>query len=122
MQRVIPSFRITDYARSKPIYVEGMGFHIDWEHRFETNFPVFAQLTRDDMTLYLTEHAGDCQVGGLIHFFVPDVDSWYEELKEKAQVRIAEAPNESLEGLRMMTIVDPDGNQLRICTRIASNH
>jgi catechol 2,3-dioxygenase-like lactoylglutathione lyase family enzyme len=122
MQRVIPSFRITDYTRSKLFYVEGMGFCIDWEHRFEAHFPVFAQLTRDGMTLYLTEHAGDCQVGGLIHFYVPDVDSWYQELKEKEQVHIVEAPNESLEGLRMMTVVDPDGNQLRICTRLATNH
>ncbi|EAD2692691.1 VOC family protein, partial [Listeria monocytogenes] len=32
------------------------------------------------------------------------------------EVRIIEPPNEDLEGLRMMTVVDPDNNQLRICT------
>lgn len=70
------------------------------------------------MTIYLTEHTGDCQVGGLIHFFVPDVDSWYDELKSKKDIRITEPPNENLEGLRMMKVVDPDGNQLRICTLV----
>ena len=33
-------------------------------------------------------------------------------------VPVKEAPNEDLPGLRMMTVVDPDGNQLRIATRL----
>jgi catechol 2,3-dioxygenase-like lactoylglutathione lyase family enzyme len=118
MQKVIPAFRITDYTKSKAFYVEGMGFQIDWEHRFEPHFPVFVQITKDEMTIYLTEHTGDCQVGGLIHFFVPNVDTWYSELKSKKDIHIIEPPCEDLEGLRMMTVVDPDGNQLRICTRL----
>lgn len=118
MQKVIPAFRITDYIRSKVFYVEGMGFRIDWEHQYEPHFPVFAQISKDEMTIYLTEHTEDCQVGGLIHFFVPNVDNWYSELKSKKDIRIIEPPNEDLEGLRMMTVLDPDGNQLRICTRL----
>lgn len=117
MQKVIPAFRITDYKRSKVFYVEGMGFQIDWEHRFEPDFPVFVQITKDEMTIYLTEHTGDCETGGLIHLFVPDVDQWYDELKHK-DILISEPPNENLEGLRMMTVIDPDGNQLRIGTRL----
>ena len=116
MQNVIPAFRIADYQRSKAFYVEGMGFQIDWEHRFEPDFPAFVQISKEGMTIYLTEHAGDCEAGGLIHFFVPDVDRWYDELKN-----LAEPPNEDLEGLRMMTVVDPDGNQLRICTRLSAS-
>lgn len=60
MQKVVPAFRITDYKKSKAFYVEGMGFQIDWEHRFEPDFPVFVQITKDEMTIYLTEHTGDC--------------------------------------------------------------
>ncbi|MCD9021914.1 VOC family protein [Cohnella sp. NL03-T5] len=117
MQKVIPAFRITDYSNSKAFYVEGMGFQMDWEHRFEPHFPVFAQISKDEMVIYLTEHTGDCQVGGLIHFFVPNVDSWYSEFKSKINSHIIEPPSEDLEGLRMMTVLDLDGNQLRICTR-----
>lgn len=43
MQKVVPAFRITDYKKSKAFYVEGMGFQIDWEHRFEPDFPVFVR-------------------------------------------------------------------------------
>ena len=117
MQQVIPALRITDYAASKAFYTDGLGFRIDWEHRFEPHFPVFMQVTRDGMTIYLSEHAGDCQVGGLVHLFVPDVDAWYAEFRGKG-VPVEEAPNEGIEGLRMMTVVDPDGNQLRIGTRL----
>ncbi|GGG01640.1 glyoxalase [Paenibacillus albidus] len=118
MQNIIPAFRITNYSVSKEFYVQGLGFKVDWEHQFEPDFPVFAQLTRDEMTLYLTEHTGDCQVGGLIHLFVPNVDEWYSEFMSNPLIGPIEPPDEQIEGLRMMNVTDPDGNQLRICTRI----
>jgi len=117
MQQVVPALRITDCARSKAFYVDGLGFHIEWEHRFEPHLPVFMRVSRDGLAFYLTEHEGDCQVGGLVHLYVPDVDAWYAECLRKG-VPVKEAPNESLEGLRDMTVVDPDGNQLRIGTRL----
>ena len=69
------------------------------------------------MEFYLTEHTGDCQLGGLVHFDIPDVDAWYAEFLGR-KVAIHEPPNEDLEGLRCMTVVDPDGNQLRFLTRL----
>ena len=117
MQQVVPVLRITNYERSKAFYVDGLGFTIDWEHRFEPHFPVFMQLTRDGMTIDLTEHRGDCPVGGLVLFYVSNVDEWYDELKGNG-VSVKEPPNESLQGLRDMTLVDPDGNTIRICTRL----
>jgi predicted enzyme related to lactoylglutathione lyase len=116
MQQVIPALRITNYARSKAFYVEGLHFTVAWEHRFEPGFPVFMELTREGMSIYLTEHSGDCQVGGLVHFFVPDVDAWYAEWQ--SQGIAIEPPNEDLPGLRGIWITDPDGNQLRVMTRL----
>ena len=110
-QRVIPALRITNYQRSKAYYVERLGFKVDWEHQFQPDFPVFASVVRDGMQLYLTEHSGDCKVGGLVHFLIPDVDAWYREFKEKGAT-VSEAPNDDL-GFRNMTVTDPDGNQLR---------
>jgi len=110
-QRVVPALRIMDYARSKALYVNELGFTVDWEHRFEPHFPVFMSIVRDGMQLYLSEHAGDCQVGGLVHLLIPDVDAWYSEFKSR-NVIVSEAPNNDL-GFRNMTVADPDGNQLR---------
>lgn len=116
-QRVMPTLRITSYEKSKAFYVDGLGFQIDWEHRFQPGFPVFMQVSRDGLACFLTEHKGDCPVGGLVHLYVPDVDAWYAEFQSKG-VPVQEPPNESLQGLRDMTIIDPDGNKLRICTRL----
>lgn len=116
-QNVIPTLRITSHAKSKEFYVDRLGFRIDWEHRFQPDFPVFMQVSRDELAFFLTEHRGDCPVGGLVHLYVPDVDAWYAEFQAKG-VPVKELPNESLQGLRTMTIVDPDGNKLRICTRL----
>ena len=110
-QRVVPALRITDYARSKFFYVEKLGFAVEWEHRFEPHFPVFMAVVRDGMELFLSEHSGDCQVGGLVHLLIPDVDAWYGEFVGKGVV-VSEPPNDDL-GFRNMTVTDPDGNQLR---------
>jgi catechol 2,3-dioxygenase-like lactoylglutathione lyase family enzyme len=74
-------------------------------------------ISRDGMEIFLSEHTGDCQVGGLVHFDVPNVDAWYAEFRNK-QIAVREPPNESMEGMRDMTFVDPDGNQLRFITRL----
>jgi catechol 2,3-dioxygenase-like lactoylglutathione lyase family enzyme len=116
-QRVIPTFRIVDPARSRAFYVDGLGFQVDWEHRFEPDFPVLLQLSRDGMTLYLSQHVMDCAVGGLIHFFVDRVDDWYAELSRKGMA-VELPPTDQPWGLREMHLVDPDGNRLRICTRL----
>ena len=117
LAHAIPILRSFDETKAKEFYVDFLGFTVDWEHRFEPNFPVFMEISREGMSIYLTEHTGDCQVGGLVHFCVPDVDVWYADLLCRGTT-VQEPPNESLEGLRMMTVFDPDGNQLRVMTRL----
>ena len=111
IQRVVPALRIMNYQRSKAFYVDQLGFRIDWEHRFEAHFPVFMAVVRDGMQIYLSEHTGDCQVGGLVHFVIEDVGAWYGEFTARG-VQVTEAPNNDL-GFLNMTVTDPDGNQLR---------
>jgi uncharacterized glyoxalase superfamily protein PhnB len=111
-QPVIPIFRITNWPRSLAFYVDGLGFTIDWEHRFEAHFPVFAQVTRDGLTLFLTEHAGDCQVGGAAYFNVYDVDACYRAFVNGG-IEPTEPPADAPWGRREMLVTDPDGNRLR---------
>lgn len=115
-QRVIPTLRITDETRSRAFYVDQLGFRVDWEHRFEPHLPVLLQVSRDGMTLYLSQHAMDCAVGGLVHLFVDHVDDWHAELRGKG-VAVELPPTDQPWGLREMHLVDPDGNRLRLCTR-----
>ena len=117
MQRVVPTLRMTDEARSRAFYVDGLGFQVDWTHRFAPHLPVLLQLSRDGMIVYLSQHVMDCALGGLIHLFVDSVDDWHARL-ERGGVAIELPPTDQAWGLREMHLVDPDGNRLRICTRL----
>lgn len=82
MQTVIPPLRITDAPMSLSYYVDGLGFSADWQHQFEVGFPLFLQLTRNGQTIFLSEHSGDCQVGGAIYFKVASADACWKEFAE----------------------------------------
>ncbi len=115
MQRVVPALRIQSYEASLSFY-ELLGFAEQWKHQFGTDLPVFASIAREGMEIFLTEHEDDCQFGGLVHFYVSDVDLCYTEFCRRG-VSIAEPPGNSLgPGTRDMLIVDPDGNRLSFIT------
>ncbi|WP_157268769.1 bleomycin resistance protein [Azohydromonas aeria] len=111
-QTVIPQLRMTVAERSLPFYVEILGFTVDWKHQFEPGFPLFVQLTRDGQTIFLTEHAGDCQVGGAVYFVINDVDAYYRDLLARG-CRSATNPENTSWGTREFVVTDPDGNRLR---------
>jgi len=115
-QRVTPQLRSTNWERTRAFYEEGLGFRVEWEHQFEPGFPVFAQVSRDSLSLFLTEHAGDCQVGGAAYIIVDDVDALYQEITGRG-VKMLEPPEEAPWGGREMSVLDPDGNRLRFATR-----
>lgn len=111
-QRVTPQLRSTNWPRTRAFYEDGLGFRVQWEHRFEPGFPVFAEVARDSLSLFLTEHAGDCQVGGAAYIVVDDVDALYREIAARG-VRVLEPPEDAPWGTREMCVLDPDGNRLR---------
>jgi catechol 2,3-dioxygenase-like lactoylglutathione lyase family enzyme len=116
MQQVVPALRIRSYEASMAFYAK-LGFKEQWKHQFEPSLPVFASIARDGMEIFLTEHTGDCQFGGLVHFYVANVDEFYAEFRERG-VPITEPPSNSLgSDTRDMLVVDPDGNRLSFITR-----
>jgi len=100
-QRVFPQLRMTNWKRTRAFYVDGLGFSVDWEHRFEPGLPVFAQLTRDGLSL----------------FVVDDVDALFREIGRRG-IQPAEPPGDTEWQAREMTVVDPDGNRLRFSTAV----
>lgn len=117
MQTVFPTLRILSYDQAVAFYVRGLGFAIDWEWRHEPGFPVFMQVSRDGMAFYLSEHAGDCQPGGCVHLYVPDVDVWYAALAG-ADVAVEQKPTDQPWGNRDMVLVDPFGNRILVAQRL----
>lgn len=116
-QTVIPQLRITNARRSLAFYVDGLGFTVDWTHQFEPGFPLFMQLTRAGQTIFLTEHTGDCEVGGAVYFVVPDVDQCFTEFGTRGVVPM-QPPADTPWGTREMLLRDPDGNRLRFACEL----
>lgn len=108
----IPILRIFDEAKAREFYVEFLGFKVDWQHRFDANFPLYLQVSRDGCTLHLTEHHGDCCPGAALRIQATDLMGYQAELATKA-FRYARPDIEDMPwGTRDMSIKDPFGNRL----------
>ena len=65
--------------------------------------------------------AGDNQFGGLVHFYVSNVDECHRKFVDGG-VPIAEPPSNSLgPDARDMLVIDPDGNRLSFITLSNTN-
>jgi catechol 2,3-dioxygenase-like lactoylglutathione lyase family enzyme len=104
---VVPVLRVADAARAVRWY-NRIGFQKEWDHQFEPGFPWFVSISRGNVRLYLSEHAGDAPPGSLIHLYVSDVEAVSAEFR----VPIDE---EGLAG-RECDLEDPGGNRLRVAT------
>ena len=118
---ITPVLRLFDEESAKQFYIDFLGFQIDWEHRFEGNFPLYMQVSKDGCVLHLSGHFGDCCPGGAIRIAVADVDAYQKELLAKqykhARPGVAEVPW----GGREMSIHDPAHNRLTFYNLDAKN-
>lgn len=110
-QRVVPTLRSTDWDRSRAFWVGGLGFAVDFEWRHAPGFPVYVGLSRDGATFHLSEHAGDCQVGGSVAIWVDDVDALHAELSGRRGLDVPEPVTQPW-GRRELALADPDGNKV----------
>ena len=120
MQQVVPALRVRFYE-ARRIFFEKVGFVEQWKHQFEPTFPVFASIAWGDMELFLTEHAADCQFGGLVHFYASNVDLCYTPFRAHG-VPVSEPPSNSIgPEARDLLVVDPHGNRLSFITHSAES-
>ena len=65
--------RIFDEAKAKDFYLGFLGFGLDWEHRFEPDMPLYAQISLGECVIHLSEHHGDASPGSAVR--VPSTTS-----------------------------------------------
>ena len=78
-----PIFRIFDVAKAKEFYVDFLGFTVEWEHQFEDALPLYLEVSRDDVTIHLTEHHGDCCPGAAVRIETDTLNDFHAELRRK---------------------------------------
>ena len=107
-EEIVPIFRVADGLKSAKWYLR-LGFEIEGEHRFAPGLPLYLFLVRGNSRLHISEHAGDAKSESLVYLYVDNVDAIAKEFS----VLVREQP-----WAREITLVDLDGNRLRVGQRI----
>ena len=114
-----PVFRVFDEAKAKEFYTGFLGFAIEWEHRFEDGLPLYLEVSRDDVTIHLTEHHGDCCPGAAVRIQADDLAGLHAELSKKDFGFVRPQIDDTPWGTSEMSVKDPFGNRL---TFVASDN
>jgi uncharacterized glyoxalase superfamily protein PhnB len=122
LSRVTPVLRIFDEAKAREFYVDFLGFKVDWEHRFEGNFPIYMQVSLGDCVLHLSEHYGDGSPGASIRIAVENLDAYRDMLLAKTFKYSRPGIQTMPWGTREMTIRDPSHNRLSFEEPIAPDN
>ena len=113
-KRVIPILRIFSVEKAREFYVDYLSFHVDWEHRFEPNLPLYMQISRDGLILHLSEHHGDGSPGVHIHIDFEGVRELHAELTAKNYNYLRPGLQEdSPWGTVQLNLIDPFGNRIQ---------
>ena len=110
--QAIPILRIFDEQKAKEFYIGFLGMKLDWEHRFEPNFPIYIQLSKGDLVFHLSEHSGDCTPGSKTFINVSDIDALFNELKSRPYRLCNPSIEQAPWGGRCFTIIDPFSNKI----------
>ena len=113
---VTPILRIFDEIKAREFYLGFLGFEVEFEHRFGENLPLYMGVTRDGVTLHLSEHHGDGCSGAHIRIAASDVDAFQKELIEKQYKYYRPGVEIMPWKTREMKVVDPFGNHLTFAT------
>lgn len=109
--KITPILRIFDEAKAREFYLDFLGFHVDWEHRFDPGAPLYMQVSRDACVLHLSEHYGDGSPGVGLRIDCTDLDAFHAELAAKEYKYARPGINKQPWG-REVSVRDPFGNRL----------
>jgi catechol 2,3-dioxygenase-like lactoylglutathione lyase family enzyme len=113
----VPILRSFDEAKAREFYLDWLGFKVDWEHRFEPGLPLYMQVSRDGITLHLSEHHGDATPGSHIRVEIKGVRELHAELTAKQYKNNRPGLETPEWGGLELTVVDPCRNLITFFER-----
>lgn len=119
-EQVIPLLRIFDVMKAKEFYVDYLGFELAWEHHFDENSPAYIEVSRNEMTLHLTEHYGDACPGSTVFVWMKGIDEFHRELCSREYKYLHPGLETTFYGAKCVEIIDPFGNRIRFNEKLPS--
>jgi predicted enzyme related to lactoylglutathione lyase len=99
---------VRDLEKAVKWYTEVLGFEVDFTYPPGAAVPSYAQFKRSEGAMFSIMAAEP--IGGRFNFYLIDVDSAWQSLKDKVQV--IEPLFDTPYGSRKFTLQDPDGNEI----------
>lgn len=118
VDKVIPVLRIFDYAKAMEFYRDWLEFEVEWEHRFEPGAPVYIQLTKNGITLHLSEHHGDGSPGIQVFVWCTGLKTYHEALLAKQYTYGHPGLEKAFYEAWSMQVIDPFGNKITFNEKI----
>ena len=112
-QKTIPVLRIFDVAKAKEFYIGFLGFAVDWEHSFEHTAPAYIQVSRDGLTLHLSEHHGDACPGSTVFVWMTGLEAFHQEITGKGYKYLRPGIETTFYDAKCVEVIDPFGNRIR---------
>jgi len=116
--QTIPVLRMFDEAKAREFYLGFLGMSWDWEYRSDPDAPIFAQVSRGGLLLFLSEHFGDGTPGTQLILRMTGLEALHAELTAKNYRHAHPGLVDQPWGWRDMAIADPFGNRLVFTQRI----
>lgn len=112
MKPVIPILRIFDEEKGKDFYFKYLGFSLEWEHRFEENFPLYMEISQGECIIHLSEHHGDATPGSSIRIEMENIEAFHQQLMAKNYKYAKPGLEKTPWNTKEITIGDPFGNRI----------
>jgi catechol 2,3-dioxygenase-like lactoylglutathione lyase family enzyme len=109
----IPIIRMFNVGKAKEFYVDFLGFSVDWEGHIFEGASLYMQLSRDGLTLHLSEHHGDAAPGSTTVVRTTGIEKFHAELLDKDYKYNRPGLDIAPYGAKVMFTTDPFGNRLR---------
>lgn len=110
--KVIPVLRILDHKKAVEFYIDWLGFKIDWEHKYSENFPMYIQISKEDVILHLSEHHGDCNPGSKVMIEIDEIKVYHKILIDKDYKYNKPGLEKAEWGALTVETLDPFGNKI----------
>ncbi|TDQ42964.1 glyoxalase superfamily protein [Aureibacillus halotolerans] len=112
MNAPIPILRFFDEELTKHFYCDFLGFTVDWTHRFEEDFPLYMQVSKDKCILHLSEHYGDSSPGAALRIEVGNIETFQKQLLAQQASFARPGLEDGPAGGKECTVTDPAYNRL----------
>lgn len=113
-ERPIPILRMFDEAKAREFYLGFLGFKVEFEHRFEANLPLYLGISRNSLSLHLSEHHGDASPGSTVFIPMRHIELFRDELVTK-QYGYGRPDIVEQDWGKVLEVHDPFGNRIRFC-------